>query len=102
MSDLAQAVFRCVETLSRLGLGPFRRARGERADIEITADAVDAISDAAAAQLDPLLHRVYKVGDRLQSGAIDSLEIFLDRNPDPDSSLVETWEAIDRSRGEDF
>lgn len=102
MSDLAQAFFRCAQTLSRLGLGPFRCSDDKKADHGVTSDAVDAISEAAAAQLDPLLHRVYKVGDRLQDGVIDSLEIFLDRCRDPDSSLVETWEEVDRSRAEDF
>jgi len=100
MSDLQQTILRWAWTVSRLGFGRLSGSTSEepdRARLSVD-DALDPLSQQVEEQLGPFTRRLYKVGDHFQSGLVDTVEILLSRSSsDPDASLVETWEALDRT-----
>lgn len=99
MRILKKTVIRWAWTASRFGYNLLTRTTHE--EPKRIRPSVDVL-------LDPLRHEIeeklssftkpfYKIGDHFQSGLSDTVEMLLLREPDPDASLVETWEAIDRT-----
>ncbi len=97
MSDLQKSIMRWAWTVSRLGYDRLTRASSDEPDRTcLSVDELDPLSHQVEEQLGPFTRRLYRVGDHFQSGLIDTAEILMGRSSDPDASLVETWEALDR------
>ena len=86
----AMSVFGARQAASLLGAGA---GRGE------LSNALDTMSHAAESELDRTSGQVYRVGEQLQSGMVDTLFHFADRSRSG-PVLKKAWSAIDRSWSE--
>lgn len=97
MRDLARSMFRFSWAMSVLGarqvtnlLSPDGWNR--------SADALDAVSDAASKEMGETMEGYYKAGDRLQSGLVDTVSRVAQGSwNEPGKVMNDTWEAVDRT-----
>ncbi len=98
MRDLARSMIRFSWAMSVLGARQMANVLTPRQGWDRSAEALDAVSHAAAEEMGETMKSFYQAGDRLQSGMVDTAaRLFRGGWSEPGKAMNETWEAVDRT-----
>ena len=98
MRDLARSMMRFSWAMSMLGARQVAHLLSPGDGLDRSADALDAVSGAAAKQMGETMKSYYEAGDRLQSGMMDTMSRVVEGSwGEPGKVMNDTWEAIDRT-----
>ncbi len=98
MRDLARSMFRFSWAMSMLGARQAANLLNPGRGWDRSAEAFDAVSNAAEAEMGDTLKSFYQAGDRIQSGMTDTMSrVFRGDWSDPGKVMNETWEEVDHT-----
>jgi len=98
MRDLARSMIRFSGAMSVLGARQPANLIAPRQGWQQSAEALDAVSHAAAEEMGETMKSFYQAGDRLQSGMVDTVSrLFGGTWLEPGKVMNEIWEAVDRT-----
>lgn len=99
MRKVTESLFRFGWAMSMFGLQQALHLASPRRGWDEAEHGFDAVSGAAAGEMEETLRTYYRAGDNLQSGLVDTVSrLFSGRWSQPGEVLNEAWESLDRTR----
>lgn len=99
--DVAKSMMRLSWVMGIYGLDRAAELVRQPGDWQKTSERLDALSRAAADQMGDEMRRIYRAGDSLQRGVVDSVAKLGEGNwSQPGDTLQAAWKNLDRTLSE--
>ncbi|MEM1203388.1 MAG: hypothetical protein AAGN66_09195 [Acidobacteriota bacterium] len=98
LREFTKSMFRFSWAMGMLGVEQASNMLQRQKGVERSAESLDAVSHAATRHLSETTHNVFRAGDHLQSGVVDSMsKVATGSWSQPGKVMNDAWETLDRT-----